>query len=132
MENLSLFYSRRDKIFNTEDSTLANNGYPVGAPLLPIPFHIVFVHHSQIANVLRIIQSLLEFVQLITFTLLRSDSRLKTLGDFELSRLDKVEPSRFLSLPIDHILSLVLLFLEKISELTKCRFVDPLANLEAH
>ena len=57
---------------------------------------------------------------------------MKTLGDFELSRLDKVEPSRFLSLPVDHILPLVLLFLEKISELTKCRFVDPLANLEAH
>jgi hypothetical protein len=69
---------------------------------------------------------------LITFTLLRSNSRLKYFGDFKLARLDKIQPTRLLSLPINHILPLVLLFFKEKSELTECRLIDPLANLEAH
>jgi hypothetical protein len=69
---------------------------------------------------------------LITFTLLRSNSRLKYFGDFKLARLNKIQPTRLLSLPINHILPLILLFFKEKSELTECRFIDSLANLEAH
>jgi hypothetical protein len=69
---------------------------------------------------------------LITLTLLRGDSRLNYFGDFKLARLDKIQPTRLLSLPINHILPLILLFFKEKSELTECRFIDPLANLETH
>jgi hypothetical protein len=69
---------------------------------------------------------------LIAFTLLRGNSRLKYFGDFKLARLDKIYPTRPLSLPINHILPLILLFFKEKSELTECRFIDPLANLETH
>jgi hypothetical protein len=100
--------------------------------LLSISFHIIFLHHCHITNCLRIIQSLLKFVHLFAFTQFRGNSRLKYFCDFKLARLDKIDPTCPFTLPIDHILPLVLLFFKEKGELTECRLIDPLANLEAH
>ena len=67
VEDLSLFDSWRHEIFNAEDSTLADNGYSEGASMLLVSF--VLLHHGLMSDGLRIVQSLLKFIELITLTL---------------------------------------------------------------